>query len=94
MTLPRAIRSRLEAAPTACLVRKGDGQIRGRSRWLAHNAGYGTARFEASQPRNRCLSKSFTNFGLAFPWVPFITCPTKKPKSFSLPVRYSFTSFG
>jgi len=42
ITLPRAIRSRLEAAPTAPLLTeptRKDGQLRGRSRWFVHNAG-------------------------------------------------------
>jgi hypothetical protein len=39
ITLPRTIGSRLEAAPTAFLLRKKDGHIRDRSRWLVHNAG-------------------------------------------------------
>src|SRR2546429_7022451 len=33
-------------------------------------------------------SRSFTILGLAFPFEAFITCPTKKPNSASLPERY------
>jgi hypothetical protein len=41
MTLPRAIRSRLEAAAKAFLLAEKEGHIRRRGRWLVHNAGQG-----------------------------------------------------
>jgi hypothetical protein len=37
------------------------------------------------QPFNFSVSKSLTCCGLALPWDSFITCPTKKPNSLSLP---------
>ena len=50
-----------------------------------------SSRSSWSQPSSRCFSSSLTIAGLALPCVAFITWPTKKPKSLSLPPRYSAT---
>src|ERR1044072_1725909 len=40
------------------------------------------------------FKSSLTTFGLALPFEAFITCPTKKPKSASLPLRYASSCCG
>ena len=42
-------------------------------------------------PDSFFFRSSFNSFGLALPFVAFMTCPTKKPKSFSFPCRNSST---
>lgn len=48
-------------------------------------------RSHASQPASRSLRIRLTEAGLALPWLSFMTCPTKNPKSLSLPPRNSAT---
>src|SRR5512137_2365901 len=45
-------------------------------------------------PSSFFFKSSLTNCGLAFPWVAFMTWPTKKPNTFSFPFLYSSTSLG
>jgi hypothetical protein len=40
-----------------------------------------------SYPCSFFFSNSLSCAGFAFPWVAFITCPTKNPNSLSLPAR-------
>ena len=42
---------------------------------------------DTAQPANFFFSSSLSSAGLALPPVAFMTCPTKKPNSLSLPER-------
>src|SRR5688572_774638 len=56
-------------------------------------AAAGASQADQAPPSLRFRS-SLSWAGFALPWVAFITCPTKKPNSLSLPLRYSASCFG